>query len=154
MALAPSLALSCSDHPLRVVCHGHHKAWYVLELDDLDARCTGERTQFLFFLMIQRFATSVPNDLVSAHLYQLPQPTPDHATSNISADVLIVKPISHDEADGTAAQFVRYRCRKCRRLLATERNMVEVEAGPGPAAFAWRRRDRSAGRAGGGAGVC
>ena len=48
-----------------------------------------------------------------------------------------------------AAQFIRYRCRKCRRLLATERNVVEVEAGPGPGAFPWRKRDRGPSRSGG-----
>ena len=57
-------------------------------------------------------------------------------------------------AGGAAAQFVRYRCRKCRRLLATERNVVEVEAGAGPGAFSWRKRDRWPGRSGGGASLC
>ena len=35
-----------------------------------------------------------------------------------------------------------YRCRKCRTLVATAHNVVETEAGPGAAAFPWRKRDK------------
>ena len=37
-------------------------------------------------------------------------------------------------------QGTTYRCRKCRRLLATQRNVVPVEAGAGPSAFPFRKR--------------
>ena len=33
-----------------------------------------------------------------------------------------------------------YRCRKCRRLLATQQNVVQVEAGAGSAAFPFQKR--------------
>ncbi|EFN52747.1 hypothetical protein CHLNCDRAFT_138334 [Chlorella variabilis] len=35
-----------------------------------------------------------------------------------------------------------YRCRKCRTLVATAHNVVEVEQGPGAAGFRWRKRDK------------
>ncbi|GAB4823746.1 hypothetical protein N2152v2_010792 [Parachlorella kessleri] len=35
-----------------------------------------------------------------------------------------------------------YRCRKCRTLVATSHNVVEVEQGPGAGAFPWRKRDK------------
>ncbi|KAI3431699.1 hypothetical protein D9Q98_004744 [Chlorella vulgaris] len=35
-----------------------------------------------------------------------------------------------------------YRCRKCRGLVATSDNVLEVEQGPGAAAFRWRKRDK------------
>ena len=37
-------------------------------------------------------------------------------------------------------QGTTYRCRKCRRLLAAQRNVVPVEAGAGPSAFPFRKR--------------
>ena len=37
-------------------------------------------------------------------------------------------------------QGTTYRCRKCRRLLATQRNVVPVGAGAGPSAFPFRKR--------------
>ena len=38
------------------------------------------------------------------------------------------------------ASQVTYRCRKCRTLVATSDNIVDVEAGPGDSAFDWRKR--------------
>ena len=39
-------------------------------------------------------------------------------------------------------QATLYRCRKCRTLVATSHNVVEVEQGPGAGAFPWRKRDK------------
>jgi dual specificity phosphatase 12 len=41
--------------------------------------------------------------------------------------------------DDTSATL--YRCRKCRNLVATSGNVVEVEKGAGEVAFSWRKRD-------------
>jgi len=41
--------------------------------------------------------------------------------------------------DDTSATL--YRCRKCRNIVATSGNVVEVEKGAGEVAFSWRKRD-------------
>ena len=43
-------------------------------------------------------------------------------------------------ATGSINQY--YSCRKCRRILATSKNVLEHEAGTGIDAFSWRQRRR------------
>lgn len=45
----------------------------------------------------------------------------------------------------SAAQGMLYRCRKCRRLLATQSNVVPVTEGPGSVAFKYRKRAKGGG---------
>uniref|UniRef100_A0A1D2A9A3 protein-tyrosine-phosphatase n=1 Tax=Auxenochlorella protothecoides TaxID=3075 RepID=A0A1D2A9A3_AUXPR len=54
-----------------------------------------------------------------------------------------------DSGASSSTKEALHRCRRCRAALARGGNCLEVEAGPGPAAFAWRKRDRLG--AGGGA---
>lgn len=48
----------------------------------------------------------------------------------------------------SAAQGKLYRCRKCRRLLATQSNVVPITEGPGSIAFKYRKRSKGAGEQG------
>ena len=60
----------------------------------------------------------------------------------------LVRCSSDDPPTLPAAVQVCYRCRKCRRVLASERNCIDVEPGSGGDAFSWRKRDKgAAGRA-------
>lgn len=54
-----------------------------------------------------------------------------------------------DSGASSSTKEALHRCRRCRAALARGGNCLEVEAGPGPAAFAWRKRDKLG--AGGGA---
>jgi hypothetical protein len=41
-------------------------------------------------------------------------------------------------------QLTVYRCRQCRYLLTTSRNVVVVQSGPGQEVFPFRKRDKAA----------
>jgi dual specificity phosphatase 12 len=60
-----------------------------------------------------------------------------HNTGTVDAAALNMPSIGDGKGQATL-----YRCRKCRKLLATSDNVLETEVGGQTAGFAWRKRDK------------
>lgn len=49
---------------------------------------------------------------------------------------------SHQHHHREHSPLLLYRCKKCRSLLATSSNILEVEQGPGKSGFSWKKRSK------------